>query len=82
MIIRTIIIILIAYLAYRAVRWLLSAPKREPLTKVPASSRENLVQDPHCGTYIPESAAVAARVKDRELFFCSSRCRDEYLKDH
>ncbi|MCB2185726.1 MAG: hypothetical protein KQJ78_04870 [Deltaproteobacteria bacterium] len=40
---------------------------------------EDLVQDPNCGTYIPRSEAIRTRVHGQEMFFCSERCRDEYL---
>ena len=33
-----------------------------------------LVRDPNCGTYIPESRAIAAG----SLRFCSTACRDAY----
>jgi hypothetical protein len=38
-----------------------------------------LVQDPQCGTYIPQVRAVSVGRGDRALHFCSTTCRDQYL---
>ena len=55
-----------------------SAPGRRPATP-PAVKME---RDPVCGTYvIPGKALELARGGDR-LFFCSERCRDQWLNAH
>jgi uncharacterized protein len=38
-----------------------------------------LVQDPECGTYIPEERAIRHGRGDRVQFFCSVDCRDKWL---
>ncbi len=40
----------------------------------------DMVQDPVCGTYVPEDSRI--RVKDgKQVYrFCSFECRDAYLK--
>lgn len=38
-----------------------------------------LDRDPHCGTYIPRTAAISARSGGQTLYFCSTSCRDAYL---
>ncbi|RMF46930.1 MAG: YHS domain-containing protein [Deltaproteobacteria bacterium] len=37
-----------------------------------------MVQDPVCGTYVPASDAVCARIGGKRLHFCSEECRDAY----
>lgn len=39
------------------------------------------VKDPQCGTYVATSIAVPLQVKGKTYHFCSTQCRDEYLKD-
>lgn len=39
-----------------------------------------LVKDPVCGTYVPKSGGLTARRGERTEYFCSERCRDEYLQ--
>ena len=38
-----------------------------------------LVQDPHCGTYLPQSRALALGRGGETKYFCSPACRDAYL---
>ena len=53
-------------------------------TLPPEKSRggEAMERDPQCGTFVPRGDAVAATVRGKQLWFCSARCRDEYLKRH
>jgi len=39
---------------------------------------EEMVQDPHCGTYVPRSLAVEKVIEGRTCYFCSEKCRDAY----
>ena len=39
-----------------------------------------LVKDPVCGTYVVRAKALAARAGDDTQYFCSERCRDEFVK--
>lgn len=43
---------------------------------------EEMVQDPHCGTYVPRSLAVKQVIKGQPLYFCSEECRDAYRHSH
>ena len=40
-----------------------------------------LVQDPHCGTYLPESRALAVRTGATTHHFCSTECRDAWQRE-
>jgi len=37
-----------------------------------------MVRDPVCGTYVLPDSALALGDGARRVFFCSSRCRDQY----
>jgi len=39
---------------------------------------ENMIKDPVCNTYIPESEAVKKTVKGKTYFFCSNECADKF----
>ncbi len=51
---------------------------RTPPEKTAAG--EAMVRDPVCGTYVPRSEAVQARIRGRLVFFCSTECRDTYRR--
>ena len=46
--------------------------------RAPASVR--LARDPVCGTHVPVNAALSLTTKGRTQYFCSEKCRDEYLR--
>lgn len=37
-----------------------------------------LVQDPQCGTYLPQDRAIVVLRGGAATYFCSTRCRDEW----
>ena len=39
----------------------------------------HMVRDPVCGTFVVPDNALAITDGARRLFFCSTRCRDQYL---
>jgi YHS domain-containing protein len=39
-----------------------------------------MVKDPVCGTYLPKSDAVSARIGGETLYFCSKQCLSRYKK--
>ena len=42
-------------------------------------SLEELVQCANCGIYVPRSHAIRKiRIKGDDLYFCSSKCKEEY----
>lgn len=79
---RFIIIMLITYLAYKFLTGLF-VTKRTQHRHVPSqpgqmASREDLVEDPYCHTYIPLSNALKISVQGKTVYFCSKKCLDEY----
>lgn len=37
-----------------------------------------LVQDPQCGTYVPQDKAIVVTAHGATQYFCSAKCRDEW----
>jgi hypothetical protein len=62
----------------RRVRRSTSGPRARAVER----SGGTLVRDPQCGTYVPESGAVALRAGGQTLHFCSTACRDVYQREH
>jgi uncharacterized protein len=50
---------------------------RAPRGAVPQRGVQ-MVRDPVCGTYVLPDRAFAVSDGPRQVFFCSSRCRDQY----
>ncbi|MBW2061241.1 MAG: YHS domain-containing protein [Deltaproteobacteria bacterium] len=86
---RWVLIILLFYLIYRVLKGLIRPRPRSETQGVrskPNNIRNNaygndlLVQDPHCGVYLPRSEAVANTVNGQTFYFCSEDCKEEFLK--
>ena len=45
-----------------------------------AGDTREMVKDPNCETYIPQSEALQKTVRGKEYFFCSEKCADEYSR--
>ena len=62
----------------------LAAPRSRPASGPAARPKERaggtLVRDPHCGTYIPTTRAIAAGSGASVHYFCSEKCRDDYMR--
>ena len=43
------------------------------------SESEDLVQDPHCLTYISKRSAVRKIISGRFLYFCNRECMKNYI---
>ena len=41
-----------------------------------------MVQDPYCETYFPRREGVPLQLGERQLLFCSRKCRDAYAAEH
>ncbi|PLX84323.1 MAG: hypothetical protein C0617_08440 [Desulfuromonas sp.] len=37
-----------------------------------------MVQDPHCGTYVPRGDSLTKTVRGKVFHFCSEECRDAF----
>ncbi len=79
---RLAIIVMLGWLLYRGLRSLLGASPQRPRTPSREDTKviDELVEDPNCGTWLPRRQAISARIKGKELFFCSKRCYEEYVR--
>jgi len=80
---RLLIFLGLLYLLYRVVKsWL--APQNTTRTTAyrqkTAEIDDVMVKDPFCEVYFPKKDAIRITHAGRELFFCSTRCRDKYLE--
>jgi YHS domain-containing protein len=82
---RLLIIGALIYLFYRLFsRWRLG---RSPSSAGSVDHRDAgaiddiMVKDPQCEVYFPKRKAVQARIDGRNLFFCSTACRDKFLEN-
>ena len=81
--IRFIFTIALFYILYRVLRtYLAKGEKKEPeiLRRDAAPMEEDLVEDPNCHIYIPQSQAFQATAGNRTLYFCSRKCCEDYMK--
>jgi len=46
----------------------------------PPPSRDPMVRDRVCNTFLPRARALEARVGDETHFFCSESCRSRFLE--
>jgi YHS domain-containing protein len=46
------------------------------------SEPEELVQDPHCKTYIPKRSALRKRVSGRNYYFCKQECLEKFIRNN
>jgi YHS domain-containing protein len=52
--------------------------RTSPQPAAPERSGGTLVRDPHCGTYVPRTRAIAVGSGDGTVYFCSAECRDAF----
>ena len=82
--VKLLLLIVIVYLAYRAVKaWLLrnlQVPGQNG--SIAPKVDDVMVKDPVCGVYFPRREGVALRHKGQVINFCSEACRDRFLKEN
>lgn len=81
--IRFLILLLLAFLGYTLydmIRRSLTGHGKRPEPPQKSRRGEDMVRDPQCGTYIPVSDAVLAKIGGKSHYFCSKECRDAYKK--
>jgi len=81
-VLRLVLFIILSIFVARAF-WRLVDGVIEGLSDRPAgSAREirgvQMVRDPVCGTYVVPDRAVAVMEGRRQIYFCSTACRDRY----
>ena len=81
---KLLLLIIIAYLAYRAVKsWVLrnlQVPGQNGSQN--AQIDDLMVKDPICGIYFPQREGVVLHHNGQRLVFCSKECRDRYVEEN
>jgi YHS domain-containing protein len=76
--IRLVVAAIVLYLLYRVVRTLFRPSGRASVPGRPNPGGEDLVEDPVCGSYVPEGSALKTSVNGRNVYFCSRDCLEKY----
>ena len=80
---KLLLLIIIAYLAYRAAKsWVmrnLQSPGQNGSSQ--PSIDDVMVKDPMCGIYFPQREGVELRHAGQTFVFCSTDCRDRFLEE-
>ena len=77
-----ILLALLFYLGYTLLTFVIRSFTAKPLQTPPekTSGGEDMVRDPQCETYLPRGDAISKKVKGVQQYFCSEKCRDEFMK--
>ncbi|OGP56788.1 MAG: hypothetical protein A2V65_03695 [Deltaproteobacteria bacterium RBG_13_49_15] len=81
---RLLIIIGVGYFCFRLLKmWVLrNRSNRRPfLNKGPDPIADVMIQDPFCRVYFPKRQGVHYQYKGKDLYFCSTSCRDRFLSE-
>jgi YHS domain-containing protein len=83
-VIRFLFIGLLLYIGYRIIISLTTADKPPAKSAGSRDPGEETHQDPVCGVYVSEEAAVIGRHDGERLYFCSMNCLERYREqlDH
>ena len=83
MIIRFLIYLLLFYLGFKLIRSLAgtfeTGPRRVSKLK-PGEIDDVMIKDPVCDVYFPKREGVHIKIEDKDVYFCSDKCRDDYMK--
>lgn len=74
---RVLILLAVFWLIRELVRTLITAWSGRSASIPPPRKLE---RDPVCGTYIVAEAALKTSLDNEQQVFCSTECRDEYLR--
>lgn len=87
MLIRLIIILVLIYLLYRIIKLFqrsrpagVSSQQIKKVKSMPTVG-EDLVEDPHCHTYVPVSQAYRKEIGGENHYFCSKECYETYVSE-
>ena len=80
---KLLLLIIIAFLAYRAGKsWLMRFLKESSQDGAGNLNIDDvMVKDPVCGIYFPRREGVELRQDGNAYIFCSTACRDRFLKE-
>ncbi len=82
---KLLIFIGVIYLLYRGLKsWMLpdAANRKAVFDKAAGKIDDIMIKDPFCEVYFPKRNGVHLRFNEEDLYFCSTECRDKFLKSH
>jgi uncharacterized protein len=82
---RLLILLIIIYVCYRAVKsWMLpvGSQKKEVFDKTFGQIDDVMIKDPYCEIYFPRKDGVHLRTNGKDLYFCSTECRDKFVEKY
>ena len=81
MLVRLLLWLIVGFLAYTVFQFIKQALLKPPAPPAEKTALgEEMVADPECGTYVPRNDAIKSQHKGTTHYFCSTDCRDKYLK--
>lgn len=75
---RQIILLILLLLFVYMIKKSFSSPKQVKKANSNGQIGENMVKDPVCNIYIPESEAIKKTIGGKTHFFCSNECADKF----
>jgi uncharacterized protein len=82
---RFLIILVLIYVAYRAIKsWMLQGgPSKTKVSREAAGKIDDvMIKDPYCEVYFPKRNGVHSKIDGKDLYFCSTECRDKFIAKH
>jgi len=78
---KLLILIVIAYLIYRAFKNRLDAGRTSSVHPADGEIDDEMIQDPCCGSYFPKRDAVHVQLNGQDLYFCSQACKEKFITE-
>jgi YHS domain-containing protein len=72
-----LLLIIVARVFWRVIDGVIEGFGGQPRRQV--RSRVKLQRDPVCGTFVPPATALSLTAGGTTRYFCSEKCRNEYL---
>lgn len=77
--IKLLLFILLGFVLYSFFMSLLRPPSSAPpQSKAKEVTGETMVEDPVCGTCLPQQDAIKAHIRGHDYYFCSAKCLAEF----
>ncbi len=78
--IKFLMFILLGFVGYSMLNAIINPKPKGKIPRNRSREGEQMVEDPHCGTFLPISDAVTASIHGELKHFCSKKCLKAYRK--
>ena len=82
---RLLVLMGLLYLCYRFLKsWVLKEKLSQNATfeKKTGEIDDVMVKDPYCEMYFTKRDGVHLNIKGKDVYFCSTECKDKFLEKH